>query len=200
MVRDSILSHSPPLPHRDLALSCLGGTHAQDEALMAQVEGLMARSIRQLSLPQGVPRETTQQHMRQHARSNLLRWRADPDERRHLHLLLGAPTEPVAVLLIWNHWALCSLFVAPRWQGQGLGRWLVNQAQARCAPCSDRPMLRLVASPGSDDFYRHLGFRQVRSLQKLPAGFVAMGKAWATQGIHDPEDVAGRAASRQEDA
>ncbi|MCA6218645.1 GNAT family N-acetyltransferase [Ideonella sp. B7] len=115
--------------------------------------------------------------MLQHALDNLAWWQTQPEpERAACHLLALDPAgAPVGVVLVRGHWALCSLFVAPTWQGRGLGRALVRAAWSACCGRTDRPLLRLNAAPAAQGFYRRLGFRAVRSLQALPPGFVSMG-------------------------
>ena len=63
--------------------------------------------------------------------SNIDLWLAEP--QRCLHLVARVQGRIVGVVLVKDHWNLCSLFVAPESQGSGIGRALVEAASAACA-------------------------------------------------------------------
>lgn len=99
-------------------------------------------------------------------------WLAHPDDAVHLQAVQDG--DLVGVILVKQFWNLCSLFVEPASQGQGLGRRLVEAALARCAGLSPKGALWLNAAPGAIDFYRALGFTDRVPTKPLPPGFAAM--------------------------
>jgi GNAT superfamily N-acetyltransferase len=105
---------------------------------------------------------------------NIDLWLTEP--QRCLHLKAFAQGRIVGVVLVKDHWNLCSLFVAPESQGSGIGRALVEAASAACAGRSPRSALLLNAATGAVGFYEHLGFVARESTQVLPAGFKAMSR------------------------
>lgn len=80
----------------------------------------------------------------------------------------------VGVVLVKNYWNLCSLFVAPEYHRQGIGRALMTAAIDDCRRKSDKSGIRLNAAPNAIAFYRTLGFVKRDSNQNLPAGVEAM--------------------------
>lgn len=105
---------------------------------------------------------------------NIDLWLAEP--QRCLHLKACAQGRIVGVVLVKDHWNLCSLFVAPEWQRSGIGRALVEAASAHCAGRSPRSALLLNAATGAVGFYERLGFVARQSNQVLPPGFKAMSR------------------------
>lgn len=105
---------------------------------------------------------------------NIDLWLAEP--RRCLHLKACVAGRLAGVVLVKDHWNLCSLFVAPESQGGGIGRALVEAASAACAGRSPRSALLLNAAPGAVGFYERLGFVARESTQVLPPGFKAMSR------------------------
>jgi GNAT superfamily N-acetyltransferase len=107
----------------------------------------------------------------ENVKANLAFWRAHPGRCVHLVAESG---EIVGVILVKEFWNLCSLFVAPSHQRQGLGRKLVLQAVAACREQSQEPAIYLNAAPGAVAFYTALGFEPRQSAQRLAPGFKAM--------------------------
>jgi GNAT superfamily N-acetyltransferase len=105
---------------------------------------------------------------------NIDLWLAEP--QRCLHLKASTNGRVVGVVLVKDHWNLCSLFVAPESQGSGIGRALVETASAKCAGRSPRSALLLNAATGAVGFYERLGFVARESTQVLPPGFKAMSR------------------------
>jgi GNAT superfamily N-acetyltransferase len=105
---------------------------------------------------------------------NIDLWLAEP--QRCLHLKACANGRIVGVVLVKDHWNLCSLFVAPESQGSGIGRALVETVSAACAGRSPRSALLLNAATGAVGFYECLGFVARESKQVLPPGFKAMSR------------------------
>lgn len=99
-------------------------------------------------------------------------WLGHPQEAVHLQAIRHGRL--VGVVLVKQFWNLCSLFVEPGSQGQGIGRALVEAAVARCAGRSPKQALWLNAAPAAIGFYRGLGFTQRPATRPLPPGFVAM--------------------------
>lgn len=103
---------------------------------------------------------------------NLAFWAERPE--RCVHLVAESDGVLVGVVLVKEFWNLCSLFVAPAHQGQGLGRRLVFEAIAACRERSREPALYLNAAPDAVGFYARIGFVPRETRQHLPAGFQAM--------------------------
>lgn len=104
--------------------------------------------------------------------ANLELWLADPAP--HCHLKAVQDGRIVGVVLVKEHWNLCSLFVEPDWQGVGIGRALVEAAFDACRRRPAPQPVRLIAAPGAVGFYRALGFQRTTSRRALPDGFEAM--------------------------
>ncbi len=92
-------------------------------------------------------------------RRNLDQWLGAP--ALSFHLAAWLDDELVGVVMVRDFWNLCHLFVAPRHQGHGLGRRLLESALAACAARSPRGCVRLNASRNAIGFYRHMGFAEV---------------------------------------
>lgn len=110
--------------------------------------------------------------LRANVEGNVDWWLVHPHDAVHLQAVQDG--DLVGVVLVKQFWNLCSLFVEPALQGQGLGRRLVETALARCAGRSPKQALWLHAAPGALDFYRALGFTDRVATKPLPPGFVAM--------------------------
>jgi GNAT superfamily N-acetyltransferase len=91
-----------------------------------------------------------------------------------VHLKCSADGRIVGVVLVKDFWNLCSLFVAPTMQGQGLGRVLVASAAEACRGKSPKGAVWLNASPNAVPFYERVGFTARVSEQPLPPGFQPM--------------------------
>lgn len=113
--------------------------------------------------------------LRANVEGNVDWWLAHPHDAVHLQAVQDGHL--VGVILVKQFWNLCSLFVEPALQGQGLGRSLVEAAVARCAGRSPKQALWLNAAPGAIGFYRALGFTDRVPTKALPPGFVAMQRA-----------------------
>lgn len=110
--------------------------------------------------------------LRANVEANVDWWLAHPHDAVHLQALQDGRL--VGVILVKQFWNLCSLFVEPGLQGQGLGRGLVEAALARCAGLSPKQALWLNAAPAAVGFYRALGFTDHVATKPLPPGFMAM--------------------------
>lgn len=111
--------------------------------------------------------------------TNVDRWQAQPEQCVHLKATAGG--QIVGVVLVKDFWNLCSLFVAPEWQGRGVGRALLEAAGQACAGRSPKSALFLNAAPNAVGFYERLGFIVRESRQPLPPGFRAMQRQLPTQ-------------------
>lgn len=110
--------------------------------------------------------------MVQNTADNVDWWLQNPAECVHLKYMAGGRI--VGVVLVKNFWNLCSLFVEPSMQGQGIGRMLLESAIAACRGRSNRSAVWLNASPNAVPFYRHIGFTPRASDRVMPPGFAAM--------------------------
>lgn len=80
----------------------------------------------------------------------------------------------VGVVLVKNFWNLCSLFVAPEYHRQGIGRALMMAAIDECKDKSDKQAIYLNAAPNAISFYQAIGFVPRESKQSQPLGVQAM--------------------------
>lgn len=103
---------------------------------------------------------------------NIEWWAANPKVGCHLKAVNGETI--VGVILIKKFWNLCSLFVAPEYHRQGIGRGLVMTAIDECRVKGDKRAIHLNATPDAIAFYRALGFIPAESKQSLPAGVKPM--------------------------
>jgi len=103
---------------------------------------------------------------------NLEFWARDP--KASLHFVAEAPHGIVGVVLVKEFWNLCSLFVAPEYQGRGIGTQLVRTAVDLCRERSPIGALNLNAAPSAIGFYTALGFVRRESRQALPPGHLPM--------------------------
>jgi GNAT superfamily N-acetyltransferase len=69
------------------------------------------------------------------AQGNVDRW---TEHHSGVHLKALAAGQILGVVLVKNHWNLCSLFVAPSVQRQGVGGCLLSAAIAECSGKSPR--------------------------------------------------------------
>jgi GNAT superfamily N-acetyltransferase len=99
-------------------------------------------------------------------------WLAHPEACVHLKASDGSGL--IGVVLVKEHWNLCSLFVEPEHHGRGVGRALVEAAAVQCRGRSPRQALLLNAAVGAIPFYTRLGFEARATSQLLPPGFLAM--------------------------
>jgi len=65
---------------------------------------------------------------------------------------------------------LSTLFVAPAYQRQGIGRALIEAVVCECKPRSAKPVLKVNSSTVAVTFYLSLGFRQVGPGLARPGG------------------------------
>lgn len=105
---------------------------------------------------------------------NIALWLAEP--QRCLHLKACAGDRVAGMVLLKDHWNLCALFVAPEFQGRGIGTALLEAACAASAGRSPKSAVLLNAAPNAIGFYRRHGFAPRESTQPLPPGFLAMGR------------------------
>jgi GNAT superfamily N-acetyltransferase len=75
-----------------------------------------------------------------------------------VHLKCVNDTRIVGIILIKNFWNLCSLFVDPEVQRQGVGRALLTEAIRRCIYRNDRGHVKVISAPNAVQFYQALGF------------------------------------------
>ena len=140
------------------------GAEATDAA---EIKAFMARVIAGV-----IPEESLAAEMIQNTAANVDWWLQNPAETVHLKCV--AEGRIVGVVLVKKFWNLCSLFVEPSMQGQGIGRMLLESAIAACRGRSDKSAVSLNASPNAVSFYRHIGFTPRASDRPMPPGFAAM--------------------------
>ena len=98
----------------------------------------------------------------------------NPQECVHLKCVRDATI--VGVILVRNFWNLCTLFVDPKWHGEGIGRGLMVEAIGRCASKEARSYVRVNSSANAVGFYKAMGFEvlddQPRRGSSTPMEFV----------------------------
>lgn len=110
--------------------------------------------------------------IRQNVHENVDMWLAG--EGNILHLVAEQDGELSGALLIKDYRVLCSLFVRPQHQRQGVGSALVRIAIERCEAIDSWESLRLFANNDAVAFYEALGF-EIKVLTKpAPPGSTAM--------------------------
>jgi GNAT superfamily N-acetyltransferase len=117
-------------------------------------------------------RDTESAEMTGNALGNLRWWQANPEKCCHLKAV--SDDRLAGVILVKNFWNMCSLFVEPEFQRQGIGRALVMAAAGRCRDENGVEALCLNAAPDAVGFYTRLGFTQRTPARPLPPGFQAM--------------------------
>ncbi|ROZ62269.1 GNAT family N-acetyltransferase [Ramlibacter sp. WS9] len=132
-----------------------------------EIKALMARVLAGV-----IHEEPLAAEMAQNTAANVDWWLQNPAQCVHLKCVAGGRI--VGVVLVKNFWNLCSLFVEPSMQGQGIGRMLLESAIAACHGRSNRGAVWLNASPNAVSFYRHMGFTLRASDRPMPPGFAAM--------------------------
>lgn len=93
---------------------------------------------------------------------------------RGVHLKATERNRIVGVVLVKEYWNLCSLFVDPSMQKQGIGKVLLSTAIASCLGKSPYNAVRLNAAPAAVPFYARHGFTPLVPTRPLPPGFAAM--------------------------
>ncbi|MBL8226447.1 MAG: GNAT family N-acetyltransferase [Chromatiales bacterium] len=107
---------------------------------------------------------------------SLTAWQAHPEHCVHLKCRVDG--QLAGVILVKDHWNLTNLFVAPPYQGSGIGRLLLTQAIARCRPVSPRPALLVHSSTVAVGFYRRMGFVPNGEPRDRPGGCVPLRYDW----------------------
>ena len=108
----------------------------------------------------------------QNVKNNLEIWRTHPNNC--VHLVMERKPRIVGVVLVKEFWNLCSLFVAPDMQRNGIGKRLVLAALEACKGRSPRNEVLLNSAPTAVRFYTRLGFQLRESNQELPPGYQPM--------------------------
>lgn len=99
-------------------------------------------------------------------------WMKQPT--RSCHLKAIRDQQIVGVILVKEYWNLCSLFVIPDYQRQGIGKTLVLKAIAQCRTHSDEQAIYLNAAQNAIPFYKALGFIDRNSNKPQPPGIKPM--------------------------
>lgn len=110
--------------------------------------------------------------LRSNVEGNVDWWLAHADDALHLKAVQGERL--VGVILVKQFWNLCSLFVDPGLQRQGVGRALLEEAVQQCRGRSPKNAIWLNAAPAAIAFYRRLGFVERTPSRWLPPGFAAL--------------------------
>ncbi len=97
-------------------------------------------------------------------------WRRNQEAALHLKYCRSGAT--VGVVLVKEFWNLTHLFVAPAYQGQGIGRILLKEAVDVCRHQSPRGALLLNSSTVATGFYQRMGFRQLGTGRDRSGGCV----------------------------
>lgn len=116
--------------------------------------------------------ETLRLDIRGNVNGNIDWWLAQPQE--HVLLKASVGTELAGMVQIKNFWNLCSLYVHPRFQRQGIGAALLEAACNECKGRSPQEAIFLNAAPDAVAFYRRLGFVERVPTRPLPKGALAM--------------------------
>jgi GNAT superfamily N-acetyltransferase len=109
--------------------------------------------------------------LRANVEGNVDWWLAHPDDAVHLKAM--HEERLAGVILVKQFWNLCSLFVEPGLQRQGVGRALLQEAVLQCRGRSPKGALWLNAAPDAIAFYRRMGFTERTPTRPLPPGFAA---------------------------
>ena len=110
--------------------------------------------------------------LRANVEGNVDWWLAHQDDAVHLAAMEGERL--VGVILVKQFWNLCSLFVDPGLQRQGVGRALLEEAVLQCRGRSPKGALWLTAAPAAIPFCRRLGFVERTPTRWLAPGFAAL--------------------------
>lgn len=103
---------------------------------------------------------------------NIDKWVASPQESAHY--IAQVDGQIVGAILLKDYWNLCSLFVQPEFQYQGIGKALVEIALLECREKSPISAIFLNANDEAVAFYEKLGFEFREVSKPLPAGSTAM--------------------------
>lgn len=141
------------------------------EAIPEDMEQLSLLTQRVIGITFAV-QQALGEEMTVNALANLRWWKANPD--KCCHLKAEKDGRLAGTILIKNFWNMCSLFVEPGFQRQGIGRALVMAAADKCRSREGIPALRLNAAPDAVSFYARLGFTGSVPTRPLPPGFQAM--------------------------
>ena len=103
---------------------------------------------------------------------NIDKWAESPKDSAHY--IAEVDGRIVGVILIKDYWNLCSLFVQPEFQHQGIGTALVEIALMECREKSPGNAVFLNANVEAVAFYKKIGFGFRDVSTPLPVGSTAM--------------------------
>lgn len=89
-----------------------------------------------------------------------------------LHLKCVEPGALTGVILVKEFWNLTNLFVAPDYQGRGIGRLLLGEALKVCRSRSPRGAVLVNSSTYAVGFYERMQFVQTGPGKERPGGCV----------------------------